>query len=142
LYAVRSRRRYRAAANDRKGAILAMEQGLVAKQRFLSMVNHEVRSPLQNIVAAAELLAMKDHRPESVAAIRRIRYAVTALQGQLRDLLTIARSDSAQMPMQVETFEVNELVQDVCTGLQDAALPRPRPRPAAGCGSPGAAWPH
>lgn len=44
------------------------------------------RPPLQNIVASAELLSMKDNRPDSVAAIRRIRYAVTVLQGQLRDL--------------------------------------------------------
>jgi signal transduction histidine kinase len=122
LYAVRSRRRYRAAAHDRQRAVEAMEQGIVAKRRFLSMVNHEVRSPLQNIVASAELLAMKDSRPESVAAIRRIRHAVTVLQGQLRDLLTIARGDSVQLPTQVETFELGELVQDVCAGLEEAAV--------------------
>ena len=97
---------------------------MVAKRKFLSMVNHEVRSPLQSIVASAELLAMKDSRPESVAAIRRIRHAVTALQGQLRDLLTIARADAdtaGQLPTLVETFEFGELVQDVCAGLEDAA---------------------
>ena len=122
LYAIRSRRRYRAAAHDRQHAVEAMEQAIVAKRKFLSMVNHEVRSPLQNIVASAELLAMKDSRPDSVAAIRRIRYAVTVLQGQLRDLLTIARGDSAQLPTQVETFELGELVQDVCAGLEDGAV--------------------
>jgi len=121
FYAIRSRRRYRAAAHDRKGAVEAMEQANASKRKFLSMVNHEVRSPLQSIVASAELLATKDDRPESVAAIRRIRHAVTVLQGQLRDLLTIARGDSAQLPTQVETFEFGELVQDVCAGLEEAA---------------------
>jgi CheY-like chemotaxis protein/nitrogen-specific signal transduction histidine kinase len=99
-----------------------MEQALVAKRRFLSMVNHEVRSPLQSIVTSAEFLAMKDGRPDSVGAIRRIRHAVTVLQGQLRDLLTIARGDAAQLPTQVETFELGELVQDVCAGLEEAAI--------------------
>ena len=122
LYAIRSRRRYRAAAHDRQRAVEAMEQALVAKRRFLSMVNHEVRSPLQSIVASAEFLAMKDSRPDSVGAIRRIRHAVTVLQGQLRDLLTIARGDAAQLPTQAETFELGELVQDVCAGLEEAAL--------------------
>jgi len=124
LYAIRSRRRYRAAAHDRQRAVAAMEQAMVAKRKFLSMVNHEVRSPLQSIVASAELLAMRDRRPESVAAIRRIRHAVTALQGQLRDLLTIARADAdtaGQLSTQVESFEFGELVQDVCVGIQDAA---------------------
>ena len=122
LYAIRSRRRYRAAAHDRQRAVQAMEQALVAKRRFLSMVNHEVRSPLQSIVASAEFLAMKDSRPDSVGAIRRIRHAVTVLQGQLRDLLTIARGDAAQLPTQSETFELGELVQDVCAGLEEAAI--------------------
>lgn len=122
LYAIRSRRRYRAAAHDRQRAVDAMEQALVAKRRFLSMVNHEVRSPLQSIVASAEFLAMKDSRPDSVGAIRRIRHAVTVLQGQLRDLLTIARGDAAQLPTQAEIFELGELVQDVCAGLEEAAI--------------------
>ena len=122
LYAIRSRRRYRAAAHDRQRAVEAMEQALVAKRRFLSMVNHEVRSPLQSIVASAEFLAMKDSRPDSAGAIRRIRHAVTVLQGQLRDLLTIARGDAAQLPTQAETFELGELVQDVCAGLEEAAI--------------------
>ena len=122
LYAIRSRRRYRAAAHDRQRAVEAMEQALVAKRRFLSMVNHEVRSPLQSIVASAEFLAMKDSRPDSVGAIRRIRHAVTVLQGQLRDLLTIARGDAAQLPTQAETFELGALVQDVCAGLEEAAI--------------------
>lgn len=122
LYAIRSRRRYRAAAHDRQRAVEAMEQALVAKRRFLSMVNHEVRSPLQSIVASAEFLAMKDSRPDSVGAIRRIRHAVTVLQGQLRDLLTIARGDAAQLPTQAEIFELGELVQDVCAGLEEAAI--------------------
>jgi signal transduction histidine kinase len=122
LYAIRSRRRYRAAAHDRQRAVEAMEQALGAKRRFLSMVNHEVRSPLQSIVASAEFLAMKDSRPDSVGAIRRIRHAVTVLQGQLRDLLTIARGDAAQLPTQSETFELGELVQDVCAGLEEAAI--------------------
>jgi len=124
LYAIRSRRRYRSAAHDRQRAVEAMERAIFAKRRFLSMVNHEVRSPLQNIVASVELLASKDSRPESVTAIRRIRHAVAALQGQLRDLLTIARTDAGtagRIPAQVETFEIGELVQDVCAGLEDAA---------------------
>ena len=121
LSAVRSRRRYRDAARDRQQAVESMERAIVAKRKFLSMVSHEVRSPLQNIVASAELLAMKDNRPESIAAIRRIRHAVSVLQGQLRDLLTIARGDAGQWAMQVETFEFGGLVRDVCAELEETA---------------------
>ena len=126
FYVVRSRRRYAAAAIDRQLAVEAMEQAVDAKRKFLSMVSHELRSPLQSIVTAAESLALdlslKGSRPQSVAAIRRIRHAVTVLQGQFRDLLTIARSNTGQLGIQVETFEFGELVRDVCAGLEDSAL--------------------
>ena len=126
VYAVRSRRLYRAAANDRQRAVSAMEHALGSKRKFLSMVNHEVRSPLQNIVAAAELLALqniaaKEPPPGSAAAIRRIRHAVTVLQGQLRDLLTIARGDADHLSTHAETFEFRELVHDVCADQEEAA---------------------
>ena len=121
LYAIRSRRRYRAAARDRQRAVEAMEDAIAVKRKFLSMVNHEVRSPLQNIVTSAELLALKDSRPESVAAIRRIRHAVTVLQGQLRDLLTIARGDAGSVAHASADLRFGELVQDVCSDLEDTA---------------------
>lgn len=46
---------------------------------------------------------------------------MSLLQGQFRDLLTIARSDTGQLSMQVETFEFGELVRDVCADLEDSA---------------------
>ena len=126
FYVVRSRRRYAVAASDRQRAVDAMEHAILAKRKFLSMVSHELRSPLQSIVTSAESLALdlslKGSRPQSVAAIRRIRHAVSVLQGQFRDLLTIARSDTDQLGIQVETFEFVELVRDVCAGLEDSAL--------------------
>lgn len=122
LSAVRSRRRYRAAATDRQRAVDAMEQAILAKRKFLSMVSHEVRSPLQNIVASTELLSLPERSPESGAAIRRIRRAVAALQAQLRDLLTLARGDAGEFVTQVETFDFGELVRDVCTDLEETAL--------------------
>ena len=79
-----------------------MEQANASKRKFLSMVNHEVRSPLQSIVASAEFLAMKDSRPDSAGAIRRIRHAVTVLQGQLRDLLTDYARDRGMAVAAVE----------------------------------------
>ena len=122
LSAVRLRRRYRAAATDRQRAVDAMEHAILAKRKFLSMVSHEVRSPLQNIVASTELLSLRERSPESGAAIRRIRRAVAALQAQLRDLLTLARGDAGEFVTQVETFDFAELVRDVCTDLEETAL--------------------
>ena len=88
------------------------------------MVSHELRSPLQSIVTSLETLSLDPSlpgRPPSAVAVRRIRHAVVAMQGQFRDLLTIAGSDAGPPSIPVDTFEFGELIQDVCTGLEDAA---------------------
>ena len=124
IYVVRSRRRYAAAARDRQLAVEAMEQAISSKHKFLSMVSHELRSPLQSIVTSLETLSIDPSlagRPPSAAAVRRIRHAVSAMQGQFRDLLTIARSDASQPGIQVDTFEIGELVHDVCADFRDSA---------------------
>ena len=121
MYAVSARRRFAAVALDRQIAVDAMGQALIAKRKFLSMVNHEVRSPLQNIVAAAEVLASAVQQPGQLVAVRRIQRAVALLQGQLRDLLTVARSDEDSLPMQKETFDFALLVRDVCADLNETA---------------------
>ena len=121
---VRSRRRYAAAARERQLAVEAMEQASTSKRKFLSMVSHELRSPLQSIVTSVETLSLDPSlpgRPPSAAAVRRIRHAVSAMQGQFRDLLTIARSDASQPGIQVDTFEIGELVHDVCADFRDSA---------------------
>ena len=67
-----------------------------------SLVYSRARSPFQNIVVYAHLLALEDHRPESVAAICRIRHALTARQGHLHDLLTTAPGNATQLPTQAQ----------------------------------------
>ena len=126
LHVARSRRRFAAADVERTQAVQAMEQAIGAKRKFLSMVSHELRSPLQSIVTGVESIAQEvcthGNHPQSVAAIRRIRHAVSVMQGQFRDLLTIARSDTSPLGLQVETFDFSELVRDVCADFEDAAL--------------------
>ncbi len=125
LYATHAARRYARAATERQQAVLAMEQAISTKRRFLGMVSHELRSPLQSIVTAAESLsrdtALGQSRPQSASAIRRIEVAVSGIQAQMRDLLTIARNDTGEIGLQRETFDCSELVRDVCADFEAAA---------------------
>ena len=124
IYVVRSCRRYAAAARDRQLAVEAMKQAISSKRKFLSMVGHELRSPLQSIVTSLETLGLDPSlpgRPQSAAAVRRIRHAVAAMQGQFRHLLTFDESDAGQPGSRVDTFKFGLLVHDVCADFRDSA---------------------
>lgn len=88
----------------------SLHDSLQAKSEFLSRVSHELRSPLQGVVSAIDLFEeryIKDAgEAELVAQIRR---GATALNTQLRDLLTLARGDVGKMEINPMRFEAGEL---------------------------------
>ena len=70
------------------------EEGERAKSRFLSMMSHEMRTPLNGLIASAELLSEDDtlsNRQRRLAGII-LGSAETAL-AQVNDLLDVARSE-------------------------------------------------
>jgi signal transduction histidine kinase len=93
----------------------AAELASASKTRFLSMMSHDLRTPLGAISGYAELLtlgvrgAVNDAQAEDLARIKR---ASTKLLGMLDDLLTVARTQNAQLPMRLEPLIVHtELVE-------------------------------
>ena len=92
----------------------SLHDSLKAKSDFLSRVSHELRSPLQGVVSAIDLFEqrfIKDTAEgELVAQIRR---GASALNTQLRDLLTLARGDVGKMEIKPTRFEACELAESV-----------------------------
>ena len=103
--------------------IESLQDSLQAKSEFLSRVSHELRSPLQSVVSAIDVfeeLFSKDAAEAELAA--RIRRGATALNTQLRDLLTLARGDVGKMEINPMPFEVGELAETVAQEVHKEAL--------------------
>lgn len=114
------RRAYRTVAQQRllaleaeKTAKAEMEEAVRAKTQFLSMVSHELRSPLQAILSSVDLLNMAIPPAEREQAIARIRRSSMVLGVQLRDLLTLARGEAGKLEIRPESFEARALMDDV-----------------------------
>lgn len=120
LSILRERRAYRTVAQQRLSALEAeqtakaeMEAAVRAKTQFLSMVSHELRSPLQAILSSVDLLGMAIPPAEREQAIARIRRSSMVLGVQLRDLLTLARGEAGKLEIRPESFEARALMDDV-----------------------------
>ncbi|MBT2304013.1 response regulator [Variovorax paradoxus] len=90
-----------------------LHQSINTKAQFLSMVSHELRSPLQVIVSSVDVLELEIPPSERLSAIQRIRRSALMLGVQLRDLLTIARGEAGRLEINPESFEATALVEDV-----------------------------
>ncbi|WP_179106834.1 hybrid sensor histidine kinase/response regulator [Variovorax sp. KK3] len=113
--------RYRREAAERERALESERQAVRAKTRFLGMVSHELRSPLQSIIAAVDVLERRRALPEQAEVTRRIRRAADELAVQLGDLLTLARGQTGRIQLRPEVFEAVELVREATENAAAAA---------------------
>lgn len=100
----------------------SLQDSLKAKSEFLSRVSHELRSPLQGIVSALDVIEERFAKEATEAELlSRVRRGATALNTQLRDLLTLARGDVGKMEIDPMPFEVAELATSVAREVRTEA---------------------
>ena len=107
----------------------AVEAASAAKSRFLSMMSHDLRTPLGAISGYAELLSLGVRGPvtdEQAIDLARIKRAARSLLGMLDDLLTVAREQDAQLPLRLEALspqtELSEAEATVLPRYADAGV--------------------
>lgn len=111
LSALRSIRMYREATEDRRLA----EEANRMKSRFLSTVSHELRTPLNLIVGVSEILlqaraeSQKSHPESYLQDIEWIHASAQHLDGLIRDVLDLARSEVGQLRLVCEPLDLNEV---------------------------------
>ena len=114
--------RFRQAIQGRAQALDAAQRAIDARTRFLGMVSHELRSPLQSIVSALDVLEMRHALPEQAQVTKRIRRSANELCVQLRDLLTLARDQTGRVEVRPDVFDAAELVREIVADIQLDAL--------------------
>lgn len=91
------------------------------KERFLAMLSHEIRSPLQSMLGSIDLLALRLHDDPGRRAVDRLRRAATQLEAHLRDVTEYTRLESPDWRLHEEDTDVAQLVQEVCDQMAPLA---------------------
>ena len=87
-----------------------------AKSRFLSIVSHELQTPLTSIIAYAELLqrnsagTMNDKQVKQATVITN---SATHLKFLISDLLDVSRIESGNLSLELTTFALSDAIQQV-----------------------------
>ena len=89
------------------------EAANTAKSEFLATMSHEMRNPLNGIVALSELLRQTplDAHQQELAQI--IHSAGTTLDALLGDILDLARIEAGAVELKIGRFSISELVSGV-----------------------------
>jgi signal transduction histidine kinase len=92
------------------------------KSQFLANMSHELRTPLNAIIGYSEMLQEEAEDLDADAFLpdlQKVNAAGTHLLGLINDILDLSKIEAGRMDLFVESFEVQQLVQDV------AAIVRP-----------------
>lgn len=90
------------------------EEANAAKEKFLSMMSHDLRTPLTTISGHADLLAGGVHGPlnndEQRGAVQSIKGACRVLMRMINDILEFAQLESGPVAMKTTTVSLTEAV--------------------------------
>ena len=95
-----------------------------AKDRFLAVMSHEMRTPLNAVLGYAELLDLELDGPLTVGQrqqIERIRVGSRHLLDLINDLLDLARLDARRLELDVRPVAVFAVIEEVAALLEGQA---------------------
>jgi signal transduction histidine kinase/ActR/RegA family two-component response regulator len=95
-----------------------------AKNSFLSSTSHELRTPLNAILGFAQLIQMSELTEEDSDGVDRILGAGRHLLALINELIDIARIESGDLGLSLETVSVRPVIEESCRLMAPIAAER------------------
>ena len=97
------------------------EQANGSKTRFLAAASHDLRQPLQAIIAHTGLLSARNSNPELVESIGQMDKASSAMRQLLEKLLGVSEIDAGRLITNLSVFPIDDLLVDLQGQFQQTA---------------------
>lgn len=113
--------RLAAQAIDNARLYRSAEQALQARDEFLSIASHELKTPITSIKVFTEILGRKLQGKvdeDTLRYLSRMDTQVTRLVKLIGDLLDVSRIQAGKLALSEELFDINELIKEVCDTIQ------------------------
>lgn len=102
-----------------------LEQTFTQQRRFVADASHELRTPV-TVIRSLTDVALEEPRAfeECITALREINAESERLGHLINDLLSLARADEEQIPIEREPVRLDLLTLDVCETMELLAIER------------------
>jgi signal transduction histidine kinase/CheY-like chemotaxis protein len=105
-------------------ARLLAEATSAAKSRFVAMVSHEIRQPLNALLNSLSLLGGNEMAPAPRRLVEMAQQSGAALLGLLNDILEMSKMEAGQMTLRPDVFALRPLLRGVADMFADQAAER------------------
>jgi signal transduction histidine kinase len=89
-----------------------------AKNQFMILINHELKTPLTSILSFSELLQETELTEEQELCLSRIRKSADRLRDLIDDVLLIVSAETKILKPKIQPFEVSTLLNPIPKNLQ------------------------
>ncbi|OGT69386.1 MAG: hypothetical protein A3J38_01330 [Gammaproteobacteria bacterium RIFCSPHIGHO2_12_FULL_45_9] len=102
-------------------AKIQAEQANIAKTDFLSVMGHEVRTPLHAILGMSQVLSANAPSTEYVDQLEVISQSSRSILGLVDDLLDLAKLETGNFTIKQERLDLQQLIEEVIANFTPAA---------------------
>ncbi len=95
-------------------ALARAEAANLAKRRFISMVSHEMRTPLNAIIGMADLLRDTPLTREQADMLQTLRGSSRVMLGLIEDVLDFSKIEAGKVTLEKTDFDLHALVNSTC----------------------------
>jgi two-component system sensor histidine kinase RpfC len=95
-------------------ALARAEAANVAKRRFISVMSHEMRTPLNAIIGMADLLRDTQLTREQADMLQTLRGSTRVLLGLVEDVLDFSKIEAGKLALEKTDFDLHALVNSTC----------------------------
>jgi len=102
-------------------ALSRAEAANQAKRRFISVVSHEMRTPLNAIIGMADLLRDSQLSAQQADMLQTLRGSSRVMLGLIEDVLDFSKIEAGRLVLEKTDFDVHALVNSTCRILSTQA---------------------
>ncbi|NTA19456.1 ATP-binding protein [Agrobacterium tumefaciens] len=108
-------------SNELNDAYLDAEAGNRAKSQFMATMGHEVRTPLNAILATAELLELSTLSPSVASGMQTIRRSGQALLEVINEILDFAKIEHGKLDIEIRPVDLSSVLSTTIEMVRDRA---------------------
>lgn len=112
-YLVHQAQRRKEIEDELKKAMVDAQQASIAKSDFLSIMSHEIRSPLNVIIGMVHILKKEDRLPEQIENLDVLDITAKNLMLLINDILDYNKIESGRLELEYTPFDMRKLVSNV-----------------------------
>jgi signal transduction histidine kinase/ActR/RegA family two-component response regulator len=111
----------RAALDRETQAAQAATSAVNAKNAFLGMIGHELRTPLQSIMAATDVLVERKFERTDQLLIDQLARAANVLDAQMKDLTDFSRMEAGKLSLRRRVFKPQDVIAAAVESVSERA---------------------